>query len=345
VSFYFGIQVDGLHNLQQLDIDHLSARISNSQKGWMDQELGTLWLQQDFKPATQEHMQANGSDGYHLLILDGHNSHCTYKFIKHANDHKIIILCLPSHTTHKLQPCDVGIFGPLAAAWKKEVTLAGCKNITISKHNMLFYYDKARTSAFKSSTIRSAFLKTGIHPLNCNIIPAAVYALSINTTMQSAQPLPASLPDILMLAVIRPSKIISAMSSISQVNADHPTNYAGNISTDALASSTTGSSADLSSIAVLTADSNAAYTIFPHNAIRVPDPLSHIALHSAQWVQHNQLCQLIAAALLQLERDHMQMVLMDCKNGHLCKIAFAKKAKPARKEATGHSCILTADKN
>jgi hypothetical protein len=33
-----------------------------------------------------------------------------------------IILCrLPSHTSHKLQPCDVGVFGPLKIAYREEV--------------------------------------------------------------------------------------------------------------------------------------------------------------------------------------------------------------------------------
>jgi hypothetical protein len=29
-----------------------------------------------------------------------------------ANDYKIILLYLSAHTTHRLQPLDIGIFGP-----------------------------------------------------------------------------------------------------------------------------------------------------------------------------------------------------------------------------------------
>jgi hypothetical protein len=61
---------------------------------------------------------------YHLLILNGHNSHCTYPFIKIYAEHCIIIICLPSHTTHTLQPCNIGVFSPLARAWKSQVTQA-----------------------------------------------------------------------------------------------------------------------------------------------------------------------------------------------------------------------------
>ena len=32
--------------------------------------------------------------------------------------HKIHLFCLPAHTTHRLQPLDVGVFGPLQHAWQ-----------------------------------------------------------------------------------------------------------------------------------------------------------------------------------------------------------------------------------
>ncbi|KAK0505510.1 DDE superfamily endonuclease-domain-containing protein [Armillaria luteobubalina] len=115
------------------------AHISISPNGWTDQELGLEWLQCDFDPATQD----KGAGQYCLLILDGHNSHCTFKFCQYALNQKIIIICLPSHTTHALQPCDVGAFGPLAQCWKRVVTMASQSVIAITKDNLLSYYHKA----------------------------------------------------------------------------------------------------------------------------------------------------------------------------------------------------------
>ncbi len=88
--------------------------ISISPNGWTDQGLGLKWLQNNFDPV----MQMKAARQHQLLILDGHNSHCTYEFCKYAANNKIIIICLPSHTTHALQPCDVGAFGPLSQSWK-----------------------------------------------------------------------------------------------------------------------------------------------------------------------------------------------------------------------------------
>lgn len=131
-----------------------------------------------------------------LLILNGHNSHCTYPFVKFLAH---IIICLPLHTTHALQPCDVGVFGPLAHAWKSQVTQASQDNIPIIKDNLLCYYHNARSTALKPATIQSAFRKTGIYPFDHNAIPVSAFEPAKNTTMKATQPMPTQLPPSLIL--------------------------------------------------------------------------------------------------------------------------------------------------
>jgi hypothetical protein len=162
-----------------------------SPNGWTDNEPGWKWLKHNFNPQTQAR---NKSGGYRLLILDGHNSHCTFEFCQYAERNKIIILCLPPHTTHKLQPCDVGVFGPLASSWKAEVNTAAGKYVTIRKNNLLKHYAAARSRAFKPTTVAAAFRKTGIWPINPNALPDIAYAPALNTTTQSALPIAAVVP-------------------------------------------------------------------------------------------------------------------------------------------------------
>ncbi|KIJ92954.1 hypothetical protein K443DRAFT_125762 [Laccaria amethystina LaAM-08-1] len=64
------------------------ASVSVSPKRWTDQELGLKWLEQDFEPNTRP----EALEEYRLLILDGHNSHCIYPFIKFSAKHRIIII-------------------------------------------------------------------------------------------------------------------------------------------------------------------------------------------------------------------------------------------------------------
>ena len=46
--------------------------------------------------------------------------HVSIEIIELARENDIHILCLPSHTTHLLQPLDVGIFKSLKSHYNKE---------------------------------------------------------------------------------------------------------------------------------------------------------------------------------------------------------------------------------
>ena len=89
-------------------------------------------------------------------MLDEHSSHCTYRFFKYAEANKIAVICLPPHTTHILQPCDVGVFGPLAQRWKTEVMKTTQLNIPITRYNFAYYYKLVCHDAFSKHTVVAA---------------------------------------------------------------------------------------------------------------------------------------------------------------------------------------------
>jgi hypothetical protein len=45
-----------------------------------------------------------------MLIFDGHGSHLSDEFLLFAWEKKILPFLFPAHTTHLLQPLDVGVF-------------------------------------------------------------------------------------------------------------------------------------------------------------------------------------------------------------------------------------------
>ena len=53
-----------------------------------------------------------------LLLLDGHSTHFQPQLIRMARQKGVIILCLPPHTTHEVQPLDCGVFSPLKMQWR-----------------------------------------------------------------------------------------------------------------------------------------------------------------------------------------------------------------------------------
>ena len=74
---------------------------------------------------------------------------------------------LPSHTSHKLQPCDVGPFAPLKAAYRDEVERLDRGGVnTIGKQHFTSLYSPARLAAFTTRNIIAGWSKSGLTPLN-----------------------------------------------------------------------------------------------------------------------------------------------------------------------------------
>ena len=48
-----------------------------------------------------------------LLLLDNHATHVHIDVISFAKQNHIVLLSYPPHCSHKLQPLDVSVFGPL----------------------------------------------------------------------------------------------------------------------------------------------------------------------------------------------------------------------------------------
>ena len=52
-----------------------------------------------------------------LLLLDGHSTHYTPEVTRAAAKEGVVMLCLPPHTTHAIQPLDVSFFKSLKVHW------------------------------------------------------------------------------------------------------------------------------------------------------------------------------------------------------------------------------------
>ena len=101
--------------------------------------------------------------------MDGHSSHVNMEFINWADQHGIIIMILPPHSTHRLQPLDVGLFGPLSAFYSTELDNLLAKSgglVTMSKRLFHGMFEKAWTKAFTEVNIQHAFEKPGVWPVN-----------------------------------------------------------------------------------------------------------------------------------------------------------------------------------
>ena len=94
-----------------------SWRFTATENGWTSDPTALEWLEKVFIPSTQP----GDPQEARLLILDGHGSHETTEFMYMCFENKIHLIFLPPHASHVLQPLDQSVFGPLKAAYKKEL--------------------------------------------------------------------------------------------------------------------------------------------------------------------------------------------------------------------------------
>jgi hypothetical protein len=136
--------------------------IATSQNGWTDNDIGLEWLKH-FDRCT-----SNRSVGsYRLLILDGHESHHSVDFERYCEEKKIITLCMPPHSSHLLQPLDVGYFNLLKQAYGREIEhLIRCSITHISKTEFFPAFYAAHQATMTERNIRSAFRGAGLVPLD-----------------------------------------------------------------------------------------------------------------------------------------------------------------------------------
>ena len=82
---------------------------AHSESGYTDSRISLEWLTRVFDPQTKR--QADQKP--RVLICDGFGTHETLEILEFCLENNIKLCRLPSHTSHKLQPCDVGVFAPL----------------------------------------------------------------------------------------------------------------------------------------------------------------------------------------------------------------------------------------
>ena len=106
-------------DLQNTWLDDLheqnEALFASSTNGWSSAGFGLAWLKR-----FDQYTRHKGSRR-RLLIVDRHSSHVNWSFISLADSLQILLLVLPPHTTHRLQPLDVGLFSPLSNAYSKKL--------------------------------------------------------------------------------------------------------------------------------------------------------------------------------------------------------------------------------
>ena len=132
-----------------------------TENGWMETRVFTeyfnhlvKWLKDTPRPT--------------VLIFDGHMSHISLETVQTALDSSIIILCLPAHCSHLLQPLDVGVFKQAKTTWRQILRdhYAESRLKAVNKAVFPKLLKRLYSEAFKPAHIVQSFAKTGIFPFD-----------------------------------------------------------------------------------------------------------------------------------------------------------------------------------
>ena len=148
-------------------IDHAhEATFAVSPSSYMDDELGLEYLKAHFEPYTHPN-----TDSLRCLIVDGHSSHIAWRVVKYALNHNIHIICLPSKSTHLLQPLNVGCFGVLQCIYEKNLSIWLRNNPLSVKSKVAFLeiLQKTRKEVYTVDLVVSAWRTAHYWPLNRNL--------------------------------------------------------------------------------------------------------------------------------------------------------------------------------
>lgn len=107
-----------------------------------------------------------------ILLMDSHATQINAEVLALATQNKIFLFTFPAHTSHLLQPLDVGVYKALKSAWTKALNSYMIAKPTEKPNRYNFHklFLEAYIPSFSITNITNGFKKTGIVPFNRNAI-------------------------------------------------------------------------------------------------------------------------------------------------------------------------------
>jgi hypothetical protein len=134
--------------------------VKTSPNGWTDNATAMDWIQH-----FDQHTGVRRKGVYRMIVLDGHESHISAQFDQFCKEKNIITLCLPAHSSHLTQPCDVGCFSVLKRSYGKELEHFIKTHINhITKPEFFIAFKAAHFATMTPGNIKAGFRGAGLVP-------------------------------------------------------------------------------------------------------------------------------------------------------------------------------------
>lgn len=128
--------------------------------GWMVETTFVEWFRHFINHAHPSKMTPI------LLMLDNHETHLSIDFIDMAAENGVVVVTIPPHTSHKLQPLDVSVYGPFKRLYNREIDswLVAHPGKTVSIYDIAEISGKAWNKASMPANVISGFAASGVSP-------------------------------------------------------------------------------------------------------------------------------------------------------------------------------------
>lgn len=126
-----------------------NTQVKLSTKGWINSDLFREWFQFFISSVSVRPL---------ILLMDSHGSHVTSEIIDLAVKSDIHLVTFPSHTTHLLQPLDVGVYKSLKSHWGKAMTdyIAAHPHDKPNRFNFFSIFNIPFVNSMSSTTIKNS---------------------------------------------------------------------------------------------------------------------------------------------------------------------------------------------
>lgn len=145
-----------------------------SDTGFINSELFLLWLKH-FKKFSKP-----SAENRVLLILDNHSSHRDLQTIEYCRANYIDLLSIPPHSSHKMQPLDIGFFAPLKTAFSNfsDHWMISNPGKVITQMHLSGLFNDAYSTTANIQKAQNSFRAAGIYPFNPDIFQDVDFAPS-----------------------------------------------------------------------------------------------------------------------------------------------------------------------
>ena len=164
------------------------AIAGTSPSGWINGDLYLKWLEHFIK------YTAASVNRKVLLIVDNHESHITLQACELCRNNGVVVVSLPPHCSHKLQPLDLSVFSSLKTAYYRRCSewLHSNPGKRITQYEVASLFGDAYCSTGNIQKSVNGFRSAGIWPLNSTVFSDEDFRAAENLMQSSPQAEPAA---------------------------------------------------------------------------------------------------------------------------------------------------------